>query len=88
MDRVFAPKPPILFANRVIRMMVDHSAGEEYITMPEDYTVMRVTFRRLGGSWEAAAKGDVKHLKILRKIVEAWAAMPGRRKDDEFTEWV
>lgn len=81
-------KPPLVFANRVIRMMVDHSGGEEMVTLPDDYTALRVAFRRLGGSWERVMHGDMPQIRMLRKVVDTWCKMPGRKKDNEFTELV
>lgn len=81
-------KPPLVFANRVIRMMMDHSAGEEVISLPEDYMAIRVVFRKLGGLWLSVMHGDVGHIKLIRRIIVAWGQQPHRRKDNEFTELV
>ena len=50
---------PIVLANRVLRLFVDHLLGEDMLTMPQDYTVLRVAFRKCGGSWDHVVHGDI-----------------------------
>lgn len=76
-------KPPIVFANNVIRNTVDHTMSEKAIVLPQDYTTLRVTFRKLGGSWEQLASGDVGQARLLAKIVKKWGKMPGRKYESE-----
>lgn len=78
-----AKKPPLVFANRVIRMLVDHLVDEHIQVLPNDYTAMRVTFRRLGGAWEKLTVGDIKTARLLAHIVTTWGGMPGRIKETE-----
>lgn len=78
-------KPPLVFANRLIRMMVDHSGGEDMIILPDDYTVMRMLFRRAKGDWEKVSLGDPVQTRKLHTIVTAWAKMPERKRRTETT---
>lgn len=78
-----APKPPLVFANRVIRQFVDHLVGEDIITTKTDYTVMRLVFRWCGGSWEMINHGDIVHNRLLATIISAWGGMPGRKHEVE-----
>lgn len=78
-----SPSPPILFANRVFRQLVDHLVGDDMIMLPHDYTVMRMVFRAAHGSWEQAVHGNIQHLRLLAEIVKAWGAMPGRKRRSE-----
>jgi hypothetical protein len=76
-------KPPILFANNVIRQTADHIADEKIMILPQDYTTLRVVFRKMGGSWEKIADGDIKHSRLLAKVVKHWSQLPGRKFDSE-----
>jgi hypothetical protein len=76
-------KPPIVFANNVIRNTVDHTVDESIIVSPQDYTMLRVAFRKLGGSWEQLADGDIRQIRLLSKIVKKWGKMPGRKRESE-----
>lgn len=78
-------RPPLLFANRLIRMMVDHAGSEDMIILPDDYTVIRLLFRRAKGSWEKVSLGDVHHTRTLHTIVTAWSKMPERKRRTEMT---
>ena len=73
-----APKSPLLLANRMFRELVDHAFGGETILSPSDYCVLRVVFRRCGGSWEKACQGDITTLRLLSEIVTAWGKLPKR----------
>jgi len=74
---------PLIFANRLIRMMVDHVGGEDMVVLPHDYTVMRVLFRKAKGSWEKVSHGDIVQTRTLNAIVSAWAKMPARNRQTE-----
>jgi hypothetical protein len=76
-------KPPILFANNVIRNTVDHTVSEQTLVFPQDYTALRVVFRKMGGSWEQIASGSIDHLRLLARIVKKWGKMPGRKRKSE-----
>ncbi len=75
------PKPPLVFANRVVRMLVDHLYGSDMIMTKEDYAQIRVTFRSKGGVWESVWQGDVKQLNLLKSLVNVWAKMPDRQRE-------
>ena len=77
--------PPILVANRLIRMSVDHLVGEDMVVLPDDYIALRAVFRKCKGSWERLSKGDVVHSQLLAKIITAWAQMPERKRETELT---
>lgn len=77
--------PPILFANRLIRMSVDHLAGADMIILPDDYIALRAVFRKCNGSWELLSKGDIVHSRLLATLVTAWSSMPERKRETELT---
>jgi len=73
--------PPLVFANRVIRRMVDNFLGDDVIVTKENYLCMRTVFRSQGGSWERVAAGDIEHTRLLSRLVMAWGNLPGRRRE-------
>jgi DNA topoisomerase IB len=75
--------PPLVFSNRIIRQLVDHLLGEEFITEDLDFRSIRLVFRENGGSWEKFMNGDVQQNKLLQDGVSAWAQLPGRKKKQE-----
>ena len=77
------PKPPLLFANRVVRMLIDHLYGPDLIATDEDYSLIRLTFRKLQGSWEQVWQGDTKQNLLLKNCVNAWAKMPNRKRETD-----
>lgn len=77
-------KLPLVFANRLIRRLVNNVCGSDLILTPGDYTVLRVVFRRCRGSWEAVVRGDVVHTRLLTNIVTSWGGMPGRQRRTDF----
>lgn len=68
-------RPPLEFANRVIRMLVDNMFGSHVLIIPSDYTTMRTTFRRLGGLWEDVFKGDLDQCKKIVQVTQAWGKL-------------
>ncbi len=50
---------------------------------PEDYTALRVVFRKMGGSWAMIADGDITNARLLARIVKKWGKMPGRKCKSE-----
>lgn len=78
-----SPKPPLVFANRVVRMILDHLHGPDMVAEDNDYATIRLAFRKSGGNWEALWQGDKKQNELLKTIVNAWAQMPGRKRDVE-----
>ncbi len=63
---------PLAFSERIIRQFIDHSFGVEKSRSKQDIQVMRVVFRKEGGSWEKLMRGDQAQLKLLSSIVVAW----------------
>ena len=61
-------KPPIVFANRVLRQFVDHMIDEQMVILPRDFTVLRTTFRSYKGSWEQLTLGDIQQMRLLSRI--------------------
>ena len=74
---------PKVFANRLIRQMIDHSFGEALLTEPNDYLAIRAAFRSLGGLWDQISLGSPSHLDILRQVITAWGQSPERQNTDQ-----
>lgn len=77
------PKPPKIFANRVIKQLVGHMFADGFKLKHNDYEAIRVTFRSLKGSWDQLGLGDIKQLDLLQQVVAAWAALPHEKKSDK-----
>jgi hypothetical protein len=77
---VDASNPPLAFANRVIREIMDNVCGKEQLATREDYLTIRLAFRHIGGSWEAITQGSPAHTRALGRLVKAWAKIPGRQQ--------
>jgi hypothetical protein len=75
--------PPKIFANHVVRQMVDHMMGEGVLLDPSDYMVLRTAFRTLGGVWRSVSDGDLEHLDKLKNVVTTWAQMRQPRKEGD-----
>lgn len=67
---------PKLSANRVIHQLVQHTVSENLTPSALDYMVMRVAFRKVGGSWEVLLAGDHQQMNLLKFVVGAWGQMP------------
>ena len=76
-------KPPVVLANHVIRQMVDHALAEDMVVTPEDFMAIRVTFRQCGGQWSSIMLGDIVHVELLSKIVNAWGKLPERKRETD-----
>lgn len=76
-------QPPLLFADRIIQQIIEHSMGGEYLLTEMDFLSMRMVFRNSGGSWERYLNGDTRQHELLQNVVKAWAQMPGKRKKME-----
>ena len=76
-------KPPLQFANRVIRRFVDNQLGDEALVLPEDFLKIRLVFRHCRGSWERLALGDIVHTHLLSKVVSAWGRLKGKQREVE-----
>lgn len=66
--------PPIVFANKVIRQFVDNLYGKDKSLKFNDFMVIRVTFRKLGGDWFALCLGDILQLMLLVQVIRTWAS--------------
>jgi hypothetical protein len=64
--------PPLAFANQVIRMLADHLLGEDAKLNLRAYRLIRIVFRRLGGSWFELCQGAPAHTNLLIEAVKAW----------------
>jgi hypothetical protein len=72
---------PKLSANRVIHQLVQHTVSENLTPSAMDYMVMRIAFRKIGGSWEALFAGDQKQMNLLKFVVGSWGQMPSQVQD-------
>lgn len=79
------PDPPLLFANRIIRQLVDHMASSDLVIEEADFNNLRSVFRRCQGSWEKVLSGDPVHTELLKTIVSTWTQLPERKQDMERT---
>lgn len=70
---------PKIFANRLIRQVVDSSLGPDFETGPNDYLVMRTAFRSLGGEWVRVSLGDPKQVELIKQVVSTWGQQPERQ---------
>ncbi len=75
--------PPRIFGNHVIKQLVQHLLAPGIIVDFDDFQVIRVVFRALGGSWGQLANGDIVQLELLKKIVSAWGQMPDRQMESD-----
>jgi len=76
-------KPPLGFANRVIRRFIENQLGDEAVVLPKDYMAIRVVFRRCQGSWEQLAMGNIVHTHLLSKVVSSWGRLKGEKQKVE-----
>jgi hypothetical protein len=74
---------PKVFANRIIRQLVQHMVAEDMVIDLQDYLAIRVVFRACGGSWIKFGEGDLKQFELLKAIVLAWGQMEDRRKSSD-----
>lgn len=76
------PKPPKIFANRVIKQLVEHMFADGFKVKAKDYMAIRVVFRTLGGSWDQLGLGSMKDLDLLQQVVTGWSKLPHEKKGD------
>jgi len=69
---------PKLSANRVIYQLVQHTVSENLTPSAMDCMVMRIAFRKVGGSWEALFAGDQRQMNLLKFVVGSWGQMPNQ----------
>jgi len=75
--------PPLVFANKVIRQMIQHMVAEDMVIDQKDYLAIRLVFRKCGGSWVKFVGGDLPQFEILKEVITSWGQMPGRQKSSE-----
>jgi len=68
---------PSVFANETIGQMAN-SLGVEL--EPKDFTVIRITFRNVGGSWADLVMGDPDTVDLLAQSVRALVQAKGQAK--------
>jgi hypothetical protein len=66
--------PPLAFANQVIQMLASHLLGDDVKLNLRAYRLIRVVFRRLGGSWFELCQGSPQHTELLIESVKALGA--------------
>jgi hypothetical protein len=71
-------QPPLEFANQVISMFASNILGETDLT-DANYSTIRVTFRKLGGSWFELCHGNIDQLGLLVETIKAWKNLQGRK---------
>jgi hypothetical protein len=69
-----SPTPPLAFANQVIKMFAEHLLGDDARLNLRAYRIIRVVFRRLGGSWFELCQGHPRHTNLLIEVVKACGA--------------
>lgn len=74
------PKPPLVFANYVLKQMIEHLFGEDMLIKQQDYQALRTAFRWVGGSWDEIGHGNITHIGLLQKFITAWGALPERKR--------
>ena len=70
------PKPPKVFANKVIKQLIEHMIADDFKVKAADYTAIRVVFRSLGGSWDQLGLGSMRDLDMLQKVIMGWSQLP------------
>jgi hypothetical protein len=76
-------KPPLVFAEQAIRRLATNQLGAEVMITPNDYMVMRVVFRKRGGSWEDVASGDTSQILLLGSVVRRWGKLLQKQRKVE-----
>ncbi len=74
------PKPPPVFANHVLKQMIEHIFGEDMLIKQDDYHALRTAFRWAGGSWTEVGHGNMKHIELLQRFINAWGQLPERSR--------
>lgn len=76
-------KTPLVFSEQAIRRLVTNQSSDETMILPNDYQVMRVVFRKRGGSWEGVTQGDVAQIQLLASVVKTWAKLRQKQRKVE-----
>ena len=77
------PEPPKVFANRLIRQLVDHMFGPDTSLVHADYMTLRTAFRSMGGEWAQVSLGSPAHLEKIKQVVTAWGQDPKRQNKSQ-----
>lgn len=56
----------------ITRQVMDHIYGEDEELSSEDFVVIYKIYLGRGGSWEGLMNGDMKDVKILENVLEAF----------------
>lgn len=64
-------KPPLEFADQVIDLYADNLTDQESLRS-EDYSVIRLAFRKAKGSWFELCQGNPKHVGLMADVVKTW----------------
>jgi hypothetical protein len=75
--------PPLVFANKVIRQMIQHMVAEDMVVDRKDYLAIRVVFRKCGGSWAKFVDGELPQFELLKSVITSWGQMSGRQKSSD-----
>lgn len=71
MAKVLQPSDPLRADHRLIRDLIRTMGKAEKVQhLPDEYEWICGCFAGLGGSWEAAAKGSVGQIDLLKKIIK------------------
>jgi hypothetical protein len=71
--------PPLVFAHQVIKQFVNNVVGEANIDT-RGYRVIRLVFRKLGGSWYELCMGSPRDTDLLIQAVRAWGEAKSKSK--------
>lgn len=77
--------PPIHFANRLIRKLVDNLLGPDMMILPADYLLLRLAFKSRGGTWEGIIQGDMTTTRLIENLIVIWGKQDTRIRQTEMT---
>jgi hypothetical protein len=63
---------PQIFANRIIAQLIEHMVSSDIVLTAKNFAGIRVTFRKLGGSWAELCAGDLANMELLKTVVVSW----------------
>lgn len=70
--------PPLVFAHQVIELLASHLLGDSLKLSKKGYQTIRVTFRKLGGSWFDLCLGSLQDTQLLLECIKAWGSRANR----------
>lgn len=77
------PKVPLVFSERVIRRLMTNQFSADVIALPKDYQVIKLVFRKRGGSWEGVAQGNFQQIHLLGNVVRVWGRLREKQRKVE-----